>query len=199
MPVDWLTGSWKSLVLRGVIAIIFGIVAMSAPIETAVSLALLWGIWAAVDGISSIYQAFTPEGSREGRVWLVVMGSIALIAAFIAIVDPGFAATVLTLVLGVWLVVRGAFELAGAAVATGWGPRWVIVLSGILSIVLGVLFMLNPAAGAVSIAFTLGVFALAWGVTFVAAGIALRLAWSATESGADHSPRGSSVDHPQPT
>jgi uncharacterized membrane protein HdeD (DUF308 family) len=193
MPVDWLTGSWKSLILRGVLAIIFGIIAIWAPIETAVSLALLWGIWAAVDGVSSIYQAFTPEGKREGRVWLIVMGIIALIAAFIAIVDPGFAATVLTWTLGIWLVVRGVFELAGAFAAGDRVPRWIIVLSGILSIVLGVLFMLNPAAGAVSIAFTLGAFAIAWGVTFIAAGITLRRLESSVESGARHGPT------PQPT
>jgi uncharacterized membrane protein HdeD (DUF308 family) len=193
MPVDWLTGSWKSLVLRGVLAIIFGIIAIWAPVDTAVTLALLWGIWAAVDGVSSIYQAFTPEGRREGRVWLVIMGIIALIAAFIAIVDPGFAATVLTWTLGIWLVVRGVFELAGAFAATARMPRWVLVLSGILSVVLGVLFILNPAAGAVSIAVTLGIFAIAWGVTFIAAGFTLRRAESSVQSGARHGPT------PQPT
>jgi len=193
MPVDWLTGSWKSLILRGILAIIFGIIAIWAPIDTAVTLALLWGIWAAVDGVSSIYQAFTPEGKREGRAWLITMGIIALIAAFIAIVDPGFAATVLTRTLGIWLVVRGVFELAGGFAAADQVPRWIIVLSGILSLVLGVLFMLNPAAGAVSIALTLGVFAIAWGVTFIAAGLSLRRLESSIESGARHGPT------PQPT
>jgi uncharacterized membrane protein HdeD (DUF308 family) len=193
MPVDWLTGSWKSLILRGVLAIIFGIIAIWAPIDTAITLALVWGIWAAVDGVSSIYQAFTPEGKREGRAWLIVMGIIALIAAFIAIVDPGFAATALTWTLGIWLVVRGVFELAGGFAATDRAPRWIILLSGILSIVLGVLFILNPAAGAVSIAFTLGVFAIAWGVTFIAAGFTLRRLESSVDSRAHRGPT------PQPT
>jgi len=77
MDRDWLTLGWKMLLVRGAIGIVFGILAIVWPIETAIAFALLWGIWALADGIGSIVQAFQPE-SKGNRVWLVVLGVIAL-------------------------------------------------------------------------------------------------------------------------
>jgi uncharacterized membrane protein HdeD (DUF308 family) len=84
MQKDWLAVGWKLLVARGALGIIFGVMAMVWPITTAVALALLWGVWALTDGVSSIWQAFQPDA--KGRVGLVLMGAIALVAAFFAIV-----------------------------------------------------------------------------------------------------------------
>ena len=67
MVREWLTAGWKMLLVRGVIGIIFGILAIVWPIDTAIALALLWGIWAAVDGVGSIVQAFQPEARTSSR------------------------------------------------------------------------------------------------------------------------------------
>ncbi|MFC6162239.1 HdeD family acid-resistance protein [Kribbella sp. NPDC058693] len=173
MERDWLTLGWKMLLVRGAIGIIFGILAIVWPIHTAIALALLWGIWALVDGIGSIAQAFQPE-SKGSRLWLVTLGVIALIAAFFAITSPGMAATTLTWILGIWLIVRGIFELAGAFSSQQVVPRWLLVLSGLLSILIGVLFAANPGAGAVSVAVVLGVTALVWGVVLIGVGFSVR-------------------------
>jgi uncharacterized membrane protein HdeD (DUF308 family) len=173
MPTDSFVLSWKSLVLRGALAIAFGVIAIPAPIETATALALLWGIWALVDGVGSLMDAFSREASG-GRWWLAIMGVLAILAGLLVVIQPGFGAAVLTWTIGIWLIVRGAFELVGAFTTTTVLPRWLVALSGLISLVLGVLFVLNPAAGAVSIAWALGVIALCWGVTFVAAGFAIR-------------------------
>jgi uncharacterized membrane protein HdeD (DUF308 family) len=172
MEKDWLNLSWKLLVTRGVLAIVFGIIAMIWPLETAIALALLWGFWALVDGIGSIVQAFQPDAT--GRVWLVLMGIIALIAAFFAIFSPALTAVALTWILGIWLIVRGAFELFGAFSSTRVAPRWLLLLGGILSILLGVLFVANPGSGVVAIAVWLGIVAFAWGVVFIIAGFGVR-------------------------
>lgn len=170
---DWLSVGWKMLVVRGVIGIVFGILAIVWPLSTAIALALLWGFWALMDGIGSLVQAFRPE-SQGSRLWLVVMGVIALVAAFFAIFSPAMTAVTLTWILGIWLIVRGVFEVIGAFGSNRVTPRWLLLLSAALSILLGILFAANPGAGAVTIAVWLGIAALLWGVVFVLGGLAVR-------------------------
>ncbi len=171
---DWLNVSWKLLMVRGALGLVFGIVAMVWPIETALALALLWGFWALVDGIGSIVQAFQPGSGGGTRLLLVVMGVIALLAAFFAITSPGMAAATLIWVLGIWLMVRGFFELFGAFSSRTAAPRWLLLVSAALDLVLGVLFVTHPGKSAVGLAFLLGLFALLWGVVLLAAGFMTR-------------------------
>ncbi|HET6293408.1 MAG TPA: HdeD family acid-resistance protein [Kribbella sp.] len=180
MERDWLRTSWKMLVVRGVIAIVFGILAIVWPISTAIALALLWGFWALMDGIGSLAHAFQPE-AKGSRLWLVFFGVIALVAAFFAIFSPAVTAVTLTWILGIWLIVRGVFEAFGAFSSHLRTPRWLLLLSAALSILLGILFAANPGAGAVGIAVWLGVTALVWGAAFVVMGLSLRREASASD------------------
>jgi uncharacterized membrane protein HdeD (DUF308 family) len=173
MVRDWMTVGWKMLIVRGAIGIIFGILAIVWPISTAIALALLWGFWALMDGLGSLTQAFSPE-SRGSRLWLIILGVIALFAAFFAIFSPAVTAVTLTWILGIWLIVRGVFEAVGAFTTNHVTPRWFLLLGAAFSILLGILFAANPGAGAVGIAVTLGVVALLWGATFLVAGLSVR-------------------------
>jgi uncharacterized membrane protein HdeD (DUF308 family) len=173
MERDWLNVGWKMLLVRGVIAVLFGIVAIAWPISTAIALALLWGFWALFDGIGSLVQAFQPE-SRGGRVWLVIMGLVALVAAFFAIFSPAVTAVALTWILGIWLIVRGVFEAIGAFSSSSQLPRWLLLVGAALSLILGLLFVFNPGRAVVAIAVWLGVAAIIWGGVFVAMAIAIR-------------------------
>jgi uncharacterized membrane protein HdeD (DUF308 family) len=165
--VDPLKIAWQLLLIRGVAGIIFGIVAMIWPIHTAIALAILWGVWALFDGVGWLIQAFGPMRT-SGRVWSIIMGIIALLAAFFAIFSPAMAAVTLTWILGIWLIVRGGFEFFAAFGAEGW-TRWLVLLGGVVSVVLGVLFVANPGRSAVAVTFTLGLFALIWGIVQVLA------------------------------
>jgi uncharacterized membrane protein HdeD (DUF308 family) len=191
MERDWLNVGWKLLLVRGVIAILFGIVAIAWPISTAIALALLWGFWALFDGIGSLVQAFQPE-SRGGRVWLVIMGLIALVAAFFAIFSPAVTAVALTWILGIWLIVRGVFEAIGAFSSSSLLPRWLLLAGAALSLILGVLFVSNPGRAVVAIAVWLGVTAIIWGGVFVAMAIAIRRGMTSLE-------RPAPGDHPLTT
>jgi uncharacterized membrane protein HdeD (DUF308 family) len=173
MDRDWLNVGWKVLLVRGVIAILFGIVAIAWPTTTAIALAFLWGFWALFDGVGSLVQAFQPE-SRGGRVWLVIMGLIALAAAFFAIFRPAVTAVALTWILGIWLIVRGVFEAIGAFRSGLVLPRWLLLLGAALSLLLGALFVANPGRAVVAIAVWLGIVALVWGGVFVAMAISVR-------------------------
>ncbi|WP_343963610.1 MULTISPECIES: HdeD family acid-resistance protein [Kribbella] len=168
-----MTVGWKMLIVRGVIGIVFGVLAIVWPISTAIALALLWGFWALMDGIGSLTQALRPE-AKGSRLWLIVLGVIALVAAFFAIFSPAVTAVTLTWILGIWLIVRGVFEAVGAFTTNHVTPRWFLLLGAAFSILLGILFAANPGAGAVGIAVFLGVVALLWGATFLVAGLSMR-------------------------
>ena len=137
MPRDWLTLSWKALVARGLVAIAFGIAAMVWPLDPPIALALLWGVWALVEGVGSIAQAFPPDTSGWARFALFAMGVIAFIVAFFAIFSPAVTAVTLTWIIGIWLIVRGVFEVVGAFTSSTVVPRWLLVLSALLDFVVG--------------------------------------------------------------
>jgi uncharacterized membrane protein HdeD (DUF308 family) len=183
MDRDLFTASWKMLVVRGVVGIVFGILAIAWPIETAIALMVLWGFWALMEGISSLMQAFRSK-TQESRLGLAVMGVIAVIAAFFLIFSPDVAATTLTWIFGIWLIIRGLFEVFAAFSSYRLTSRWLLLLGAALSILLGVFFVVNPGRGAVGIAVWLGLIALCWGVVYVAMGLILRreLATPATPS-----------------
>jgi uncharacterized membrane protein HdeD (DUF308 family) len=174
MTHDWLNLSWKMLMARGALAIVFGILAMAWPIETAIALVLLFGLWALVDGAGSFAQAFERGTPTSARILLSIMGMAALIAAFFAIFSPAVAAVTLTWILGIWLIVRGVFEAVAAFAASHDTPRWLLLGSAAVDVILGVLFVANPGRSALAIAWVLGLTAVVWGVAFVATGFVVR-------------------------
>lgn len=176
MPKDLLTAAWKLVLLRGVIGIVFGIAIMIWPQATIVVLMVLIGIWALVDGVGLAAQVFAKGASTGQRVFFGVMALVALVVALVAIFRPGLAASAVTWVIGIWLLVRGLFELVGAFSSTVAAPRWLLVLGALLDLVLGWLFVANPGGAAVAVAWLIGLVAVAWGIVFVVLAIAARSA-----------------------
>ena len=97
MEKNWLEQNWWMLLVRGIFAVLFGIMAMVWPSITAIAFAVVWGFWALLDGVVSIASAFRRGSS--GKVWLVVFGVISVIAGLVAIIHPGDVAVILTWVL----------------------------------------------------------------------------------------------------
>ena len=104
------------------------------------------------------------------------MALVALVVALVAIFSPGKAASAITWLVGIWLLVRGLFELVGAFSSTVSAPRWLLVLGALLDLVLGWLFVTNPGTSAVAVAVVIGILAIAWGVVFVVLALAARSA-----------------------
>jgi uncharacterized membrane protein HdeD (DUF308 family) len=173
MRDDWLSLAWKVLVARGVIGLVFGVVAVAWPGETAVAFVVLWGIWALVDGIGSLIGGLStdPPGPR----WVhLLMGAASLLVAFFAIFSPAMSAKTLTWILGIWLIVRGLSELVAAALGQADRSRLLLVLSGAVDLVLGVLFAANPGRAAVGITVVFGLVAMLWGAVFLVIGLVVR-------------------------
>ncbi|NDO90546.1 HdeD family acid-resistance protein [Cellulosimicrobium composti] len=167
---------WYWPVLRGVLAILFGIVALSWPDKTAAVIIWVVGIFAVVDGVVEIVEGIRRRGTGNGTAVLVTMGVLSLAVGVVLLVWPGKTAIVLTWIVGFWAVVYGLFQTVASldlrkVPGSGWG--WGVV-AGLLGIVFGLLVLFNVNAGLVSIVWLLALFAIVWGVMLVAFGFQIR-------------------------
>jgi len=174
VPKDLLAVTWKLLLLRGVIGIVLGIILVAWPEATIGVLMLVIGIWALIDGIGLAAQVFTTDAGTGQRVLFAVMALVALVVAFFAIVHPGTTVGAIAWVVGVWLLVRGLFELVGAFSSSNAAPRWLLVLGAVVDLVLGWLFVSNGEDVAKAVTVLVGILAIAWGVVFVVLALAAR-------------------------
>lgn len=162
MSRDWYTMSPAGLIARGVLGIAFGVVVMVSPVASGLAFVTLWGFWVLVDAVAALVQAVKPD--TTGRIWFGLLGGLGLVAAVLAIVTPAMTAVAATWAIGVWLAFRGGVELFGAFGATVDTSRWLLVLSGGVSVLLGVLLAANPGRSAIALASWFGVALLLWGV-----------------------------------
>ena len=166
---------WWTFIVRGVVAILFGILAFVSP---AFGLALLVGLfaaWAIIDGVNSLLTGIRTRGTDRSW-WLEILeGVIGVAAGVIALVLPGFAAEILLLLIAAWAILTGILQIAMAVRLRRVieGEVW-LALAGVASILFGVVLFLFPAAGALSIVWLLAAFAIAFGVFLVMLGWRLR-------------------------
>ena len=166
---------WWTFILRGVLAILFGIVAFISPPATIAVLVLLFGAWALVDGVFDIVAALQHR-TMDRSWWLTILeGVVGIIAGVLALAFPDIAAASLLLLIAAWSIVTGVIEviLAIRLREQITGELW-LAIAGLLSIAFGVLLFLLPAPGALSIVWIIGAFALAVGLAIIALGWRLR-------------------------
>lgn len=162
----------RRLFLLGGVAILFGIIAAAWPISTVITLAVIWGCFALVDGIVLIYEAV--RGRRESRAFSIVIGAIGVLAGLIAVIHPFSGAAALTWVIGLWLVARGIAQIVEAFGHEFAGSKWLTVLAGLAWLVGGILVMTHTGVAALTISVWLGFLAIMWGVLLIGAGFAVR-------------------------
>ena len=177
-------GVWWLLLLRGILAVIFGVVAFLAPAAALTGIALVVGAYALVDGVAAIVHAFQLRSTNPRWGWLLVSGVVTALAGLAAIILPTFAGffgglfVLWTVVF--WTVMTGALGLRSAAGAQhGRAKTWGI-LSGIVSIVFGVLLaiaiLLAPGATVEALIWTVGIWAVVFGGMLIATAIMVRTA-----------------------
>jgi uncharacterized membrane protein HdeD (DUF308 family) len=169
------TKNWWVLLLRGIVAMLFGILAFARPGLTLAALVLLFGFYALVDGIFSLIAAFSGWQYREDRWLLVLEGLIGLGAGFVTLRSPAITAVALIFFIAVWALATGVLRIVEAIRLRKEvsGEFW-LALSGILSVLFAFLVMLRPAAGALAMAWVIGWWALFMGAMLVMLSLKLR-------------------------
>lgn len=183
-----LAQNWWAVALRGVFAILFGLIALLMPGVTITSLVLLFGAYMLVDGIFAIVAGVRAAARRE-RWWpLILEGLVDLAASAIAIAAP--IATVLAFVWlsAAWALISGGMMIAAAVRLRATHGKWWLGFGGVVSVIWGILLFLAPIPGAVVMTWWLGAYALVFGVTLLALAFRLRghrnEPWGAVPQGA---------------
>jgi uncharacterized membrane protein HdeD (DUF308 family) len=159
--VPFLSSVWWVLLLRGVLAVIFGVLTFVWPGASLLGLVTVYGVYAMVDGVTALFSAF--KSGAASRLMLAVGGLISFAAGLTALAWPGVTAFILVMILGVWSVVRGATEIILAiAVRKEIANEWMLILAGALSILVGLALMAAPGAGATLLLWLIG----GWGIAF---------------------------------
>jgi uncharacterized membrane protein HdeD (DUF308 family) len=171
-----LTRNWWAVALRGVAAIVFGLLTFIMPGITLAALVLLFGAYAIVDGVLNLVAvARGRAGALDRPRWVLVLeGVVSIGAGLVAFVWPGLTAVALVYVIAAWAIITGVLEIVAAVrLRHHITNEWWLGLSGALSIVFGVLLMAAPGVGALALVFWIGAYAIVFGALLV--GLAFRL------------------------
>jgi uncharacterized membrane protein HdeD (DUF308 family) len=165
---DLLTHNWWVLALRGLCAILFGIVAFVWPGITLLGLVYLFGAYSLANGILAfVIAARSPKGYPKFGS-LIFEGILSVIAGVIAFVVPGFTALALLILIAAWAIATGIMEIAAAIrLRKVIRNEWLLVLAGLVSVAFGVLLLLRPGTGALAVIWWIGSFALLFGVLMI--------------------------------
>ena len=175
-PAAFADMAWPAIVLRGVVGIAFGLLAILSPVATALSLVVVLSVYLMADGILAIVSAF--RAARRRAPWgLIALEGVAGVAASIAMfVFPGLSMAVFASILGVWSLLSAGVKLA---VAVGRDPvvgRGWVVASALISLLFGLAMLTAPLFGAVVLTWWLGVYAIFIGVALLVFGLQVRSA-----------------------
>jgi uncharacterized membrane protein HdeD (DUF308 family) len=164
--LEKISRNWWMFALRGVAAIIFGVVAFAQPGQALQALVLVFGAYALADGIFAMSAGIAAYPIFD-RWWAMLLEGLAgVVIGMLTFFWPNITALVLVYFLAVWALITGVFEIVAAIqlrrVITG---EWMLVLGGLLSILFGVLLFVFPGAGALSVVWVIGVYALVFGIS----------------------------------
>lgn len=163
-----LAQNWWLFLLRGLCAIVFGVLAFVWPGATLLTLILLYGGFALADGVASIVIAIK-GGSLTSGWWLAIIGGLGIAAGILTLYWPGLTALVLLLFIAVWAVATGITQIIGGIrLRKEIDNEWLPIVSGVLSVLFGLLLLARPGTGALAMIFVIGAYAIAQGILTVA-------------------------------
>jgi uncharacterized membrane protein HdeD (DUF308 family) len=164
---------WWLVLLRGIAAIVFGVLAFIWPGITLVTLVLFYGAFALVDGVLALVHAIMGD-SKGSRWWLALVGIAGIVVGLLTFMWPGLTALVLLVFIATWAIILGVLQIVGAIrLRKEIDNEWTLALSGALSVLFGVVLLAAPGAGAIGLIWVIGAYAIAFGILLVM--LALRL------------------------
>jgi uncharacterized membrane protein HdeD (DUF308 family) len=166
---------WWVILLRGIIAIAFGVAAFAWPAVTVASLVLLFGWYAFIDGVFSLMTAIGGRRDREHRWWLVLEGIVGIWLGVVTLRAPALTALMLVFFISIWAMTTGFLRIAAAVRLRKeiTGELW-LALSGALSVLFAFMLILRPAVGVLGLVWVIAIYALILGVFEILLGVELR-------------------------
>ena len=160
-----LTRHWWAVGLRGLLAIIFGILALVVPSITLIVLIAFFGAYVLIDGLVAIYLAIRGRENNRNWGWLLVEGIAGVLIGIITFRWPGVTTFVLLAFIAAWAIITGVMEIFEAIeLRRRINNEWLLILSGAASVIFGLLLLLFPSAGALALVWLISVYAAASGV-----------------------------------
>ena len=169
-----ITRRWWLVLLRGICAVLFGILAFTWPGVTLWALVVMFGVYTLADGVAGVALGISGAG---GSSWwaMVLLGLLGIGAGVVTFLWPGVTAVALLVIIATWAIAHGILEIAAALklrkVIEGEG---LLILAGALSVLFGLLLLARPGAGAVAVVWLIGGYAIAFGIVAIALSMRLR-------------------------
>jgi uncharacterized membrane protein HdeD (DUF308 family) len=168
-----LAGNWWALLLRGIAAILFGLAALFWPGPTLFVLIVFFGAYALVDGVLAIVAGF--RGSEGSRWLLLAEGVLGVLVGLVAFFWPGITALVLLFLISAWAILTGLLKgIMAIAFRRSIENEGLMGLSGVLSVLFGVVLAVLPGVGLLSLVWLVGIYALIFGVALIVLGFRAR-------------------------
>jgi uncharacterized membrane protein HdeD (DUF308 family) len=169
-----LANNWWLLLLRGICAILFGVLTFVWPGMTLLTLVLLYGAYALVDGVLALAEAVM-GGAPAPRWWLALVGLLGIAAGILTFAWPGITALVLLLFIAGWAIATGVLEIVGAIkLRKEIENEWLLIASGALSVIFGLILVAQPGTGALALLYVIGTYAILFGILEVWLSLRLR-------------------------
>ncbi len=169
-----LAKNWWLLLLRGLLGILFGVLTFIWPGVTLVTLVLLYGAYALVDGVLALVAAVM-GGAPAPRWWLAIVGLFGIAAGVLTLLWPGMTALALLLFIATWAAAIGIMQIVGAIrLRKEIDNEWLLIAGGVLSVIFGAVMLLQPGAGALALVMIIGAYSISYGILLVSFAFRLR-------------------------
>jgi len=156
------------LLLRGLVAIAFGVLVWFQPGISLAALVLLFGAYSAADGILGVWTAIAERKEREHWALLLIWGLLGIGIGILTFLVPGITALALLFYIAIWAVATGVLEIVAAIrLRKEIEGEWLLILGGLVSVVVGVILMAQPLAGALAVLWLIAIYAVIFGVLLV--------------------------------
>jgi uncharacterized membrane protein HdeD (DUF308 family) len=175
MPIETLKRHWWVPVIRGIAAIVFGVIAFAYPGLTVAMLVLFFGAWVLVDGVFRVIGAIGHRAFDKEWGFDLIIGIVGIIIGFLTFHAPQITALALIIYIAAWALMIGATEIALAIkLRREIKGEWFLILMGLVSIVFAVMLLWNPLPGALALVWLIGSYAIVFGILGIILGFRLR-------------------------
>ena len=173
--LEHLSRNWGWIVLRGVAAVLFGVLAFLWPGITLAVLVIVWGAYALADGVLALIAAYRVRDRGKPFWSLVIVGLLGIAAGIVTFIWPGMTALVLLMFIAAWAVVMGIFQIIAAIrLRKEIQNEWLLGLSGVLTVLFGIIMFVAPGAGALAVIWVIAAYAIVFGILLIWLGLRLK-------------------------